>query len=555
MKQPGLHQNSSPRHLLRFSNSAVVGTVGTLVLFSLLTCQRSIAGRESRPATPQAATIFAPDSFWYTPIPTNAPLHPNSADFVAEFIRQKETYFNTVTINTDPYASPVYLADAATATVPVTEWNCQNKGFADSQLAQQWSAVPIPSYAEPATAVVFDSHGNAIPTDAEMTIYQPSTNTIWEFWNTRKVNGQWQACWGGRIQNVSQNLGIWNFPYGATATGLPFLGGQITAEELQHGEITHAMGIALVDLESQEICSWPANRSDGTNPNHELNRIPSGLRFRLDPNVNVDALQMHPVGKIIARAAQKYGFVVWDKAGAISLRAQNPKSYTQLGQPDPYVALFNGTERYAILNGLPLDKLQFMPVDYGSRIAAVIPPAGRISGGQQIKVTGSLVGLSSVRLGGVSASWSYSNGTSEVTITTPPHSSGAVKLDLTLTSGSIYSKSNAFAYLRTVFTEDTLVVGVTSVKAQHIIELRKAVDDLRAVSGLGGARWTDPVLTDGNIVIKSIHIMELRTFLEDAAGRLGLPTGSYTDGALTPGFQIKRVHIEELRQRVRSIAG
>jgi hypothetical protein len=58
-------------------------------------------------------------------------------------------------------------------------------------------------------------------------------------------------------------------------------------------------------------------------------------------------------------------FVVWDKAGAITLRAQNPKSYTKLGQADPYPALFQGTPVYAILNGFPWERLQFLPMDYG----------------------------------------------------------------------------------------------------------------------------------------------------------------------------------------------
>jgi hypothetical protein len=89
------------------------------------------------------------------------------------------------------------------------------------------------------------------------------------------------------------------------------------------------------------------------------------MRLRLDPSVDVDALSMGRSGKIIARAAQKYGFVVWDKAGAISIRAQNPKSYTALGQPDPYPALFGNQPSYAVLNGFPWDRLQFMPFDYG----------------------------------------------------------------------------------------------------------------------------------------------------------------------------------------------
>lgn len=308
---------------------------------------------ESSPL-PAGKTIFAPTSFWYTPIPADAPLHPNSAGFVADFLRQKKAYYGTVAINTTAYASPVYVADANTAPVVVKEWNCQHKAHTDSRLAEQWKAVPIPEYAEQADG-----------TDAEMTIYQPSTDTIWEFWVARKVEGHWEACWGGRMQNVSKSQGIWTHPYGTTATGLPFLGGQIGAEELQRGEINHAMGIALVDAESWNIRSWPANRSDGYNPKHAPNRIPEGLRFRLDPAVDVDALKLHPVARAIAKAAQRYGFVVWDKAGAISLRAENPKSFTRLGKPDPYPALYNGTPAWAILKGIPWDRLQFLPMDYG----------------------------------------------------------------------------------------------------------------------------------------------------------------------------------------------
>jgi hypothetical protein len=44
--------------------------------------------------------------------------------------------------------------------------------------------------------------------------------------------------------------------------------------------------------------------------------------------------------------------------------------------------------------------------------------------------------------------------------------------------------------------------------------------------------------------------------LEDAATRLGYPAGAgYMDSPLGSGAVIKRVHIEELRQRIRNIAG
>lgn len=301
-------------------------------------------------------SIFTPTSFWYTPIPTNVTLHPNSANFVQEFLRQKTAYYNNVNINTTSYSSPIYIASSSTPTVKVGFNDCQKKGWADTTFMSMVSAVPIPASAKQASG-----------TDGEMTIYQPSTNSIWELWVAKKdaTTGAWSACWGGKMTGTTTNQGIFQKNYGTTATGLPFIGGQITAEELSKGVINHAIGIALVDTEKASIFSWPANRSDGYNPNSLPNRIPEGLRFRLDPSVNVDALPMSTAGKIIAKAAQKYGFVVWDKAGSISIRAQNVDSYTAQGLANPYPALYGGKPSYSVLDGFPWSKLQFLPMNYG----------------------------------------------------------------------------------------------------------------------------------------------------------------------------------------------
>ena len=165
------------------------------------------------------------------------------------------------------------------------------------------------------------------------------------------------------MQNVSKSNGLFG-AYGTTATGLPFLGGQVTAEELQRGEIRHAIGIALVDMAAWNVISWPASRGDGNGAGIS----PEGIRFRLDPTVNVDALPITKAAKVIAKAAQKYGFVVWDKSGSVAIRAQAPISYTVLGKADPYHGsngLFEGKPDYSVLEGFPWDRLQFLPLNYG----------------------------------------------------------------------------------------------------------------------------------------------------------------------------------------------
>jgi hypothetical protein len=340
------------RYLKSSLGTIAKGTIASALLLSSTSLFADTDNRE------QKLPRFSPDSFWYKPIPEDAPLNPNSANYVQEFLRQKKAFYGTVNINTRKYASPVYYATDDTPKVKVSEWNCQKKASRDKSLAEQFDQVPIPRNAVPADG-----------TDAEMSVYDPATYTLWEFWRMQKAGDSWQACWGGRLNNVSKNEGAFKGHYGTTATSLPFIAGQITAEELAKGEINHVIGISLVEIEKASIYSWPAHRSDGINPNNAPNRIPEGLRFRLDPDVNVDALNMHPIGKVIAKAAQKYGFVVWDKAGAISIRAQNPYSYWGRDKLNPhlnpYDALFGFTKPYAILNGFPWDKLQFLPMDYG----------------------------------------------------------------------------------------------------------------------------------------------------------------------------------------------
>lgn len=332
----------------------------------------------SASATPAVTTssislyrVFSPQSFWYQPIPANAPLNPNSAAYTQNLVDQIQTHYNNVNLNTTSYAASIYFVQTnggakdvtwvdGTPVYPVAKTvnvgfnDCQNKGWTDPNLIAQWQNVPIPVGAKPASG-----------TDSEMSIYDLSTHTLWDFWVMSQTNGQWQACWGGRIQNTTQNAGMFPNPYGTTATGLPFIGGEISAEDLAKGQINHVMGISLVNAATWNVFSWPANRSDGYNPFNAPNQIPEGTRLRLDPSVNVDALNLTPVGRMIAKAAQTYGFVIWDKAGAVSLRMVNPNTYTLAGKPDPYPALFGGMASWQVLQNFPWNKMQFMPNNYG----------------------------------------------------------------------------------------------------------------------------------------------------------------------------------------------
>jgi hypothetical protein len=87
--------------------------------------------------------------------------------------------------------------------------------------------------------------------------------------------------------------------------------------------------------------------------------------MRLDPNFDIESVHLNAFAKAVARAGQIYGFVVWDVAGSVSVRAENPKNYTVFGLPDPYNNLPGYNPSYQALAGIPWDRMQFLPQDYG----------------------------------------------------------------------------------------------------------------------------------------------------------------------------------------------
>jgi hypothetical protein len=115
-------------------------------------------------------------------------------------------------------------------------------------------------------------------------------------------------------------------------------------------------------------------------------------------------------------------------------------------------------------------------------------------------------------------------------------------------SGNPSSYSNVDLATAITFADDPLTIGSTLIKAQHVSQLRQAVNAVRAVANLGAVSWTDNTLS--GITIKAIHIQEIRTKLDEALSALGLSAGQYTDSSLS-GTAIKKVHIDEIRQRVK----
>jgi len=252
------------------------------------------------------------------------------------------------------YNNSYFVAPAGTPPVDVGFNDCQGKGYLPDGLTApggQFTGVPIPAGA-------VGANGN----DKAMSIYSPSTDQLWEFWVAQQDgSGRWTACWGGRIDHVSQSVGFFDNGFGASASGLAHTGGMVRLADVRAGSIDHALALAIPD--TAQGFSWPAQRGDGDSSDPAA--IAEGTRLRLDPSVDVDSLGLHPVAAMIAKAAQRYGFIVTDSSGAVAVTTESGVGEQAATGVDPWEQLLGGTPEYSVLESFPWDHLQAMPQDYG----------------------------------------------------------------------------------------------------------------------------------------------------------------------------------------------
>lgn len=362
MPEPG----AARRRVLRAASLLAVAA-----LAANFSAEAALAAGNPPSADPAPQRPFAADGIWNAPLPQDAPLAVRSAAYVSELAGQVQRFGGW--INSSSWSAPVYQVAAGQPGVPVAIDKAATGDPTALALQAQLSNVPIPAGAQPSP----DS-------DHVLVIWQPATDTEWELWLARPPadgSPQWRAGWGARIANVSSNPGLPQYPFGVTASGLSVLGGQITADEIATQRIDHALALALPQTADGNRAVWPANRSDGNDS--AADAIPQGTRFRLDPALNIDSLGLAPMARAIALAAQRYGIIVRDTAGAVTFYAEQP---SDVGLAD--YAWGGGLDPAQMLAGFPWQRLQAVaprpfsagPTALPAAFAPAASPASRRSG-------------------------------------------------------------------------------------------------------------------------------------------------------------------------------
>jgi hypothetical protein len=155
--------------------------------------------------------------------------------------------------------------------------------------------------------------------DCHVLIVNQDSHFLYELYDAERFpNGTWGA-YSGAVYNLS---GYQLRPTGwgsADAAGLAILPGLIKYDEVNAGEINHAIRFALVKTNKSKV--WPAISyssaySDGTNP-------PFGQRLRLNASFNTSGYPNQT--RVILNALKKYGMILADNG---------PKDIAISGTPD-----------------------------------------------------------------------------------------------------------------------------------------------------------------------------------------------------------------------------
>jgi hypothetical protein len=300
----------------------------------------------------EAFRFFSPQSFWNAPLADDAALDPESAAISGAFeatIARELQSGNGPWINTTDYSVPIYTVPADQPTVPVQLAN----QFYSPSLQAAWREVPLPPDAQASAG-----------SDQHLVLWQPSSDRLWEFWKLTQAGGSWGAGWGGAMRDVSSASGVYDaeaWPgaeswWGSSASSLSIAGGLITFEDLQQGEIDHGLALAIPNVRAGYYTA-PAQRTDGTSASPLA--LPEGARLRLDPELDLAALGLPPLTLMIARAAQRYGIVIRDRAKIAHFFAQDP---TPTGT-NPYAGrdgYFEGRTPAQLLARFPWSHLQLL---------------------------------------------------------------------------------------------------------------------------------------------------------------------------------------------------
>ncbi len=294
---------------------------------------------------------FSDESPWNTPITIVSDTHPDSKKIIALAITEAK-HIRLAQI----YTIPVWVINADnTPHVKVRSDRIFDRWDKDKD---GWSDVSVP---------ITDTMWCEPTNDGHLCVIDPFKEIAWEFSRFRYSNDdKIPHCTTFNIWNL-KGEGVGNpfegsrwWARGGRGSGFPLIAGLIRPEELVVGEIRHALVFTFPKnrraKNDASIFLPPASRSDGR---YKGKQYPiEGMQFQLDQSLtekDFDSWGLNREGKIVARTLQKYGMLLGDNGGAMSLQVQL-LAPSKEGNRKKWEKLFPGF--YKNVEKIPTDKFR-----------------------------------------------------------------------------------------------------------------------------------------------------------------------------------------------------
>jgi hypothetical protein len=324
--------------------------------------------------------FFSADSPWNT-LASNRAVHPLSAGLLAQAATTAARGVDG-RVRRVPVTSGLVVATRV-RTVPVVSGRVRRVPVTSGLVvATRVRTVPVVSGGVPTLltcrrVACGDGSGQElldIPADVDpdsrydgwLTVVDEAAQQAWDFWRARREDDgsisyqlvrQWDLDGPGFQQ-----------PYlsGVRGSGLPAFAGLVRADELERGEVDHALALALPGVAAGSFVQ-PASTTDGTGP---VTSLPAGARLFLRPDVELEPLDATPAqvrqATTLVETLRTYGAIVVGRAPV----------------PTLYVEQATGTGTEVLLRGDELRGIglaDFRVVDFAPDDRYPVPAAGDVS--------------------------------------------------------------------------------------------------------------------------------------------------------------------------------
>ncbi len=250
--------------------------------------------------------IFPADNWWNTDI-SNYPLDPLSSQYIKALPGNLHPDFGE---NPD-YGIPFDIVPSDQKKVPVKfRYGSQSDP----------GPYPIPPNAQ-------IEGGKKSKGDRHVLVLQQVKCRLYEMWDAYPINGgkKWRAG-SGAIFHLNSNKLRPDGWTSADAAGLPILPALIKCDEVQAGEIDHALRVTF--NETQQGYIHPATHYASDSRKKTL--PPMGLRLRM--KASYDTSGLYGESAIIAAAMKKYGMFVADNGSNWYFQGEGGKDVVVLGR-------------------------------------------------------------------------------------------------------------------------------------------------------------------------------------------------------------------------------